>query len=93
MAAGTLAATTSTPTDDAHAPRPVRRSSWSSRVLVNTVLVMVAFYTLMPLSWLLVNATKDNGDLFGSPGFRLGDFSLFTNIADLFSYDDGVFGR
>ncbi|MER6805838.1 carbohydrate ABC transporter permease [Streptomyces sp. NPDC000678] len=47
----------------------------------------------MPLSWLLVNATKDNGDLFGSPGFRLGEFNLFGNIADLFAYQDGVFGR
>nr|WP_161563904.1 carbohydrate ABC transporter permease [Streptomyces antimycoticus] len=47
----------------------------------------------MPLSWLLVNATKDNGDLFGSPGFRLGNFNLFGNIADLFAYHGGVFGR
>ncbi|MEU1791903.1 carbohydrate ABC transporter permease [Streptomyces sparsogenes] len=77
-------------------PRPIRRSSWSSwssRAVVNTVLVIVAVYTLMPLSWLVVNATKGNGDLFGSPGFRLGDFNLFANIADLFAYHDGVFGR
>lgn len=45
-------------------PQPVLRSSWSSRAVVNTVLAIVAVYTLMPLSWLLVNATKDNGDLF-----------------------------
>ncbi|MEV5159364.1 carbohydrate ABC transporter permease [Streptomyces sp. NPDC053728] len=47
----------------------------------------------MPLSWLLVNATKDNGDLFASPGFALADFSLWTNLADLFTYQDGIFGR
>lgn len=47
----------------------------------------------MPLSWLLVNATKNNGDLFGRPGFRLAEFNLFTNLADLFAYQDGVFGR
>jgi multiple sugar transport system permease protein len=79
--------------DAAPRPQPVLRSSWSSRAVVNTVLAIVAVYTLMPLSWLLVNATKDNGDLFGSPGFRLGDFNLFGNIADLFAYHDGVFGR
>ncbi|GAA2564790.1 carbohydrate ABC transporter permease [Streptomyces fimbriatus] len=77
-------------------PRPqpsARRGSRSSRAVVNTLLTIVALYTLMPLSWLLVNATKDNGDLFGSPGFRLGEFNLFGNIADLFAYQDGVFGR
>ncbi|MFI2410383.1 carbohydrate ABC transporter permease [Streptomyces sp. NPDC018947] len=96
MAAGTLTATPPAPAPAPGAaprPRPVRRSSWSSRALVNTVLAIVAVYTLMPLSWLLVNATKDNGDLFGSPGFRLGDFNLFGNIADLFAHHDGVFGR
>ncbi|WP_375165459.1 carbohydrate ABC transporter permease [Streptomyces sp.] len=72
---------------------PARRGSRSSRAVVNTLLTIVALYTLMPLSWLLVNATKDNGDLFGSPGFRLGEFNLFGNIADLFAYQDGVFGR
>ncbi|MEV5018011.1 carbohydrate ABC transporter permease [Streptomyces sp. NPDC053780] len=74
-------------------PRPVRRTAWSSRAIVNTLLAIVAAYTLMPLSWLLLNATKDNGDLFGSPGFRLADFHLFANMADLFGYQDGVFGR
>jgi multiple sugar transport system permease protein len=47
----------------------------------------------MPLSWLLVNATKNNGDLFGRPGFRLAEFNLFSNLADLFAYQDGIFGR
>ncbi|MEV6963381.1 carbohydrate ABC transporter permease [Streptomyces sp. NPDC051207] len=47
----------------------------------------------MPLTWLLVNATKNNGDLFGRPGFALGDFSLFTNLADMFTYQGSVFGR
>ncbi|GHF89630.1 carbohydrate ABC transporter permease [Streptomyces griseosporeus] len=74
----------------ASAPAP---APWASRAAVNTVLAIVALYTLMPLSWLLVNATKNNGDLFGRPGFRLGAFSLFANIADLFAYQDGLFGR
>jgi multiple sugar transport system permease protein len=69
------------------------RTPWASRALVNSLLAIVALYTLMPLSWLLVNATKSNGDLFGRPGFRLGAFSLFANIADLFTYQDGLFGR
>ncbi|MFE5243932.1 carbohydrate ABC transporter permease [Streptomyces sp. NPDC056627] len=92
---------TQPPTRSAKRPdttRPSRNSrvpmpSWSSKAVVTTLLGIVAVYTLMPLSWLLVNATKNNGDLFASPGFALGDFSLLTNLADLFSYQDGVFGR
>ncbi|MBA2950850.1 carbohydrate ABC transporter permease [Streptomyces himalayensis] len=85
-----------------HAPLPQarrapRRTSdrhpWSSRVIVNGLLAAVALYTLMPLSWLLVNATKSNGDLFGRPGFLFGEFHLFTNIAELFAHQDGIFGR
>ncbi|MGW7284434.1 carbohydrate ABC transporter permease [Streptomyces sp. NPDC054847] len=68
-------------------------STWASRTVVNTLLALVALYTLMPLSWLLVNATKNNGDLFGRPGFRLAEFNLFSNLADLFAYQDGIFGR
>ncbi|MGN9794176.1 carbohydrate ABC transporter permease [Streptomyces sp. OZ13] len=68
-------------------------STWASRTVVNTLLALVALYTLMPLSWLLVNATKNNGDLFGRPGFRLAEFNLFSNVADLFAYQDGIFGR
>ncbi|MFJ9054979.1 carbohydrate ABC transporter permease [Streptomyces sp. NPDC102409] len=75
--------------------RPPRTpaASWSSKAVVTTLLGIVAVYTLMPLSWLLVNATKSNGDLFASPGFELADFHLLTNLADLFTYQDGVFGR
>ncbi|MBT2488641.1 carbohydrate ABC transporter permease [Streptomyces sp. ISL-96] len=81
-------------------PRPTRprrgpnaRSALSSRVTVNTLLALVAVYTLMPLTWLVVNATKNNADLFGRPGFAFGDFSFFTNLADLFTHQDGLFGR
>jgi multiple sugar transport system permease protein len=72
---------------------PASTSTWASRTVVNTLLALVALYTLMPLSWLLVNATKDNGDLFGQPGFRLAEFNLFSNLTDLFAYQDGIFGR
>nr|WP_250291784.1 carbohydrate ABC transporter permease [Streptomyces atroolivaceus] len=47
----------------------------------------------MPLSWLLVNATKNNGDLFASPGFEPAEFNLLTNLTGLFTYQDGMFGR
>ncbi|MGW0363835.1 carbohydrate ABC transporter permease [Streptomyces sp. NPDC002990] len=65
----------------------------ASKAAVNGVLALVALYTLMPLTWLLFAATKNNTDLFGQPGFTLGEFSLLTNIADLFAYNEGIFGR
>ncbi|MYY08153.1 ABC transporter permease subunit [Streptomyces sp. SID4919] len=87
-----------TSTADAPAKTPPRtgrrpRTPHFSRAAVNTVLVVMSFYTLMPILWLLFAATKDNGDLFGKPGFQLGDFSLLSNLSDLFTYQDGVFGR
>ncbi|MFG3494667.1 carbohydrate ABC transporter permease [Streptomyces sp. NPDC047928] len=84
---------TSTSTSSRTTPRASRSAGWSSRVVVNTLLALVAVYTLMPLSWLLLNATKNNGDLFGSPGFRLAEFNLLTNLGDLFTHQDGIFGR
>ncbi|GHH43330.1 sugar ABC transporter permease [Streptomyces candidus] len=76
-------------------PRRARRprAGLGSRTAVNGVLLLMSFYMLMPVTWLLLAATKDNGDLFGRPGFLLGDFNLFANLADLFAYHDGVFGR
>ncbi|MFJ8885686.1 carbohydrate ABC transporter permease [Streptomyces sp. NPDC102402] len=89
----TLPATRSPKRPGADRPSRISTPSWSSKALVTTLLGIVAVYTLMPLSWLLVNATKSNGDLFASPGFELADFNLLTNLSDLFTYQDGVFGR
>ncbi|WVK89733.1 carbohydrate ABC transporter permease [Dactylosporangium sp. AC04546] len=51
-------------------------------------------YTLLPLAWLLINATKTQDGLFRSFGLWFDrDFALFGNVADTFTYDDGVFTR
>ncbi|MDI1465352.1 carbohydrate ABC transporter permease [Catellatospora sp. KI3] len=51
-------------------------------------------YSLVPLLWLVVNATKTQASLFDSFGLWFsGDFSLGANIADTLTYDDGVFVR
>ncbi|MFJ4830840.1 carbohydrate ABC transporter permease [Streptomyces sp. NPDC088747] len=69
------------------------RGSWTSKAVVNGLLVLFSCYTLMPLTWLLVAATKDRGDLVGTGGFTFADFNLFTNLGDLFSYGDGIYVR
>lgn len=55
---------------------------------------LVAFYSLLPLFWLLVNATKSQPDLLGTFGLWFGsEFSLFDNIKEALTYDHGIFGR
>ncbi|MEU7606820.1 hypothetical protein AB0B44_39170, partial [Streptomyces sp. NPDC041003] len=67
--------------------------AWASKAAVNTVLIMLALYTLMPISWLLIAATKNRRDLFATSGFAFREFNLFSNIHDVFTHNDGIYGR
>ncbi|MFJ7301203.1 MULTISPECIES: carbohydrate ABC transporter permease [unclassified Streptomyces] len=85
-------------TDPEPAAAPERRRRTSpgallSRGVVNGLLIVAAFYTLMPVSWLLLAATKNPRDLFGTSGFALGDFNLFTNLHHVFTFNDGIYLR
>lgn len=75
------------------ADRRRRSGATASKVVVNAVLLVAVLYTLMPLTWLLVAATKNHADLFGTPGFAFGEFRLFENLRAVFTYDDGIFVR
>ncbi|MFF4117565.1 carbohydrate ABC transporter permease [Streptomyces sp. NPDC001714] len=76
-------------------PQAARRPSAArGRITVNVVMVAMILYFLMPFWWLVVAATKDNDALFStaalwfhSPG------SFFTNVRELFTYDDGEYLR
>jgi multiple sugar transport system permease protein len=57
------------------------------------VLSLTAFYFLIPIWWLIVSATKNNTALFNSNGFWFSDFDLIQNVVDVFSRQDGLFGR
>jgi len=66
------------------------RKSWLLTVMTGVVLV----YALLPLAWLLINATKSQSDLFSSFGLWFGDgFNLWDNIVDTVTYDNGIFLR
>ncbi|MFC5663419.1 carbohydrate ABC transporter permease [Kitasatospora misakiensis] len=55
---------------------------------------LVVLYTLVPLAWLVISATKTQQDLFGSPGMWFsGHFALWDNIRQTLTYHDGIFGR
>ncbi|WP_394937999.1 carbohydrate ABC transporter permease [Psychromicrobium sp. YIM B11713] len=68
--------------------------SRSSAILVTAILVLVAIYFLVPVYWVVVASTKSTQDLFASNGFLLGGtFSLWHNLSQVLSYDNGIFLR
>ncbi|WP_390895060.1 carbohydrate ABC transporter permease [Microbacterium festucae] len=91
-----MATDTLTPARPARRYRPayVRRTPPRQRKSIVLTIVMALFviYSIVPLLWLLFNATKDQADLFSSFGLWFGsDFNLWQNIVDTLTYRDGIF--
>jgi multiple sugar transport system permease protein len=62
------------------------------RTTVNVVVGIAVLYTLLPVLWLLLAATKNSDALFGSDVLSLSDFSVIQNVRDLFEMDGGRYG-
>ncbi|WP_031082290.1 carbohydrate ABC transporter permease [Streptomyces sp. NRRL WC-3549] len=63
-------------------------------VLLTVLMGLTALYALMPLAWLVINATKTQKSLLDSFGLWFsGDFALWDNISQTLTYDDGIFVR
>lgn len=77
----------STDTLTAHRPRLL------GRAVVNTVVGIAVLYTLLPVLWLVLAASKNRDALFSSNFFSLADFSFVQNLRDLFAMDGGLYGR
>ncbi|MGN6199762.1 carbohydrate ABC transporter permease [Humibacter sp.] len=61
-------------------------------ILLTIVMALFVVYSFVPLAWLLINATKTQGDLFSTFGLGFGHrFALFQNIVETFTYKDGIF--
>jgi multiple sugar transport system permease protein len=59
-----------------------------------TFLLVFTVYFLIPFVWLVIAATKSQADLFGTFGLWFApNFNLFTNLSQLFSYNNGIYGR
>jgi multiple sugar transport system permease protein len=62
-----------------------------------TLTVMTGLFTLyclLPLVWLVINATKSQPDFASSFGLAPGHrFALWDNIEEVFRYQDGIFSR
>ncbi|GGV41001.1 carbohydrate ABC transporter permease [Streptomyces spectabilis] len=63
------------------------------RATVNAVVALCVLYTLLPVLWLVLAATKTRDALFSSSLLSFGDFSLVQNVKDVFAMDGGLYGR
>lgn len=62
--------------------------------LLTILLWICALYFVLPLVWLIIASTKSNAELFTSFGFAFGsEFSLFTNLRDVFTASNGSYLR
>ncbi|MEV5008501.1 carbohydrate ABC transporter permease [Streptomyces sp. NPDC093064] len=73
---------------------PLATASPASRLFVLAVMTLFAVYFLLPVWWLVVSATKGNGEIFSGNGFWFGEhFALWDNLQTLFQAQGGIYGR
>ena len=57
-------------------------------------LFLCVIYFLLPFFWLIVSSTKSTSDLFGTFGLWFApNFQLWSNLQQLFTYDDSIYVR
>ncbi|WP_269937507.1 carbohydrate ABC transporter permease [Arthrobacter sp. HY1533] len=84
--------TATLPQAPARPARPSRRKG--TQILVTGALVVAALYFLAPVYWVVVASTKSTEDLFATNGFAFAaNFNLWNNLAQVLSYDGGIFVR
>jgi multiple sugar transport system permease protein len=63
-------------------------------VTLTVLMTLFIGYTVVPLAWLVINASKTQTGLFSSFGLWFGhDFALVGNVRQTLSYRDGIFVR
>lgn len=66
----------------------------TTTIIVTAALAIVAVYFLVPVYWVVINATKSTEDLFGTSGFWLGEnFQLWENLRSVLTANGGIFPR
>jgi multiple sugar transport system permease protein len=63
------------------------------RTAATTVVGIAVLYTVLPVLWLVLAASKNRDALFGSNILDFGNFSVGANLHALFTMDDGLYGR
>jgi len=77
-------------------PRLARRAAGRKRhsVVLNILMTVMLLYAVLPLFWLVVNSSKSQTALFSTFGLWFGGkFALWSNIHQVFTYDNGIFVR
>lgn len=65
-----------------------------NRRVLTLILIVFTAYAFLLLYYVTVAATKSNNDLFSTFGLWFADdFNLWQNLRDLFTYNDGIYGR
>ncbi|WP_420176416.1 carbohydrate ABC transporter permease [Luteococcus sp. OSA5] len=72
---------------------PSLRPSRTARAITLAVLLLVLVYSLAPIYWLVVSATKSNPDLVSSNGWWFAENNLVANYHALMSWTQGLFWR
>jgi multiple sugar transport system permease protein len=64
------------------------------RIVATAGAVVVAVFTLLPIYWLFIAATKTTAEIINSFGLWFsGPFQLVQNVAGLFSYQGGIYAE
>lgn len=62
-----------------------------SRNALTALMALFLLYSLAPVVYLVISATKSNSDLFTSFGFWFADFAIVENLYEVFTYSNGIF--
>lgn len=63
-------------------------------ITLTALMTLMMLYCLVPLLWLLINASKTKDNLYNSFAFWFsGPFALFQNVQETMTHDDGIFVR
>lgn len=83
-----------TPTESVNLRKKRRRpTSVPARILVTAGLAVAAIYFLFPVYWIVVAATKNTGDLFGTSGLLFNDPHLLRNLGDVLTFNSSIYVR
>jgi multiple sugar transport system permease protein len=63
----------------------------ASKVAAMGLMILLAIYFLLPIYFLIVAATKPQGDLASTFGLAFSHFNLFDNLSTLFARQNGIF--
>ena len=70
-----------------------RRRIGTQNVLAMAVLFVATVYVLVPVYWLVINATKSSNDIIDSFGLWFSSWNLGANLHDLFTTQNGIYVR